>query len=121
MAGATPHDPSALRAEHDALAERLATRASVDLVQKGGVLTFFTVIALGMTCKLAWDRWGWLPVNKPPPPPGLPFFFLVALLATAVLAWYAGRAFSRARVLQREEAALFERLCSLRAQLGLDT
>ena len=49
-----------------------ATRASVDHVQRGGVLTFFTVIALGMTAKLAWDRWGWLPVNKPPPAARLP-------------------------------------------------
>jgi len=51
----------ALRAEHDALAERLGTRRSVDRMKEGGLLGFFSVIAFGMTCKLAWDRWGWLP------------------------------------------------------------
>ena len=41
---------------------RLATRASVDRMQTGGALTFFTVLSFGMSCKLAWERWGWLPV-----------------------------------------------------------
>lgn len=113
-------DAGALRAEHDALAERLGTRASVDRMKEGGVLAFFAVIAAGMTAKLAWDRWGWLPPNKPPPPPGLPMYFLVALLVTAVVAGFAARAFVRAARLRREEASLFARLLELRARLGLD-
>jgi hypothetical protein len=113
-------DAGALRAEHDALAERLGTRASVDRMKEGGVLAFFSVIAFGMTCKLAWDRWGWLPVDKPPPPPGLPMYFLIAMLITAVLVGYSARAFLRAARLRREEAALYARFLALRARLGLD-
>jgi hypothetical protein len=114
-------EAGAQRAEHDALAERLGTRASVDRMKEGGVLTFFSVIALGMTSKLAWDRWGWLPENKPPPPPGLPMYFLLAALVTALLCFFAARAFVRAARLRREEAALFARFTALRASLGLDT
>jgi hypothetical protein len=113
-------EAGALRAEHDALAGRLGTRASVDRMKEGGVLAFFSVVALGMSCKLAWDRWGWLPVDKPPPPPGLPFFFLVAVLVTAVLVGYSARAFVRAARLRREESALFARFLALRSELGLD-
>jgi hypothetical protein len=39
----------ALRAEHDRIAEEIGTRRSVDLVQRGGVLAFFSVIAVGPT------------------------------------------------------------------------
>lgn len=116
-----PDDPVTLRAEHDALAARLAVRGSVDLVQRGGVFTFFTVLGLGMSCKLAWDRWGWLPANKPPPPPGPPLWFLLALLATLVLLGLALRDFRRASALRREEQALFDRLRALRRRLELDT
>jgi hypothetical protein len=114
-------DPVALRAEHDALAERLAVRRSVDLVQQGGVLTFFTVLSFGMTCKLAWDRWGWLPVNKPSPPDGVALWFILAGLITLILLWTAVRAYRRARVLRDEEDVLFSRLRQLRARLELDT
>ncbi len=120
MATGSPGEAAALRAEHDALAEKLGTRLSVDRMKEGGVLTFFSVIAFGMTCKLAWDRWGWLPVHKPPPPPGLPMYFLVAMLVTAVLIGYSARAFVRAARLRREEAAGFARLLELRGKLGLD-
>jgi hypothetical protein len=116
-----PDDPVALRAEHDALAARLAVRGSVDLVQRGGVLTFFTVLAFGMSCKLAWDRWGWLPVGRPPPPPGIPLWFLLALLVTLVLLGLALRAFRQAGALRREEDALFDRMRGLRRRLELDT
>jgi hypothetical protein len=113
-------DPATLRAEHDALAERLGTRASVDRMKEGGVLTFFTVIAFGMTCKLGWDRWGWLPVNKPKPEGEYPLFFLLAALVTLVLLRHAVMRFLAAQVLRREEAALFARLRELRARLELD-
>jgi hypothetical protein len=114
-------DPAALRAEHDALADRLATRASVDRMKEGGVLTFFAVISFGMTCKLAWDRWGWLPVNKPPPEGEYPMWFLVGALLTLVLLRLAVRRYQAARALRQEEAALFERFRALRARLELDT
>lgn len=116
-----PEDLAALRAEHDALAERLATRASVDRMKEGGVLTFFTVISFGMTCKLAWDRWGWLPVNKPKPEGHYPLWFLLGALLTLVLLRYAVRQYRQAAALRRDELARFERLRALRARLGLDT
>jgi hypothetical protein len=116
-----PGDLAALRAEHDALAERVATRASVDRMKEGGVLTFFTVISFGMTCKLGWDRWGWLPVNKPPPEGEYPMWFLIGVLLTLVLLRLAVRRYQAARALRQEEAALFERFRALRARLELDT
>jgi hypothetical protein len=116
-----PGDPVALRAEHDALAERLATRLSVDRMKEGGVLTFFTVIAFGMTAKLGWDRWGWLPVHQPKPAGQYPLWFLLGVLITLVLLSYAVRQFRRASALRRQEAALFERFRALRARLELDT
>jgi hypothetical protein len=116
-----PDDLAALRAEHDALAARLATRASVDRMKEGGVLTFFTVIALGMTAKLGWDRWGWLPVHRPQPEGNYPLWFLVGGLLTLVLLRFAVQRFLAARALRREESALFERFRALRARLELDT
>lgn len=118
---ATTAGQDALRAEHDALAGRLATRASVDQVQNGGVLAFFTVLAFGMTCKLAWDRWGWLPVNKPAPEGQYPLWFLLGTILTLALLSSAVRAFRRAAALRADEAAGFERLRALRSRLGLDT
>jgi len=116
-----PDEAAALRAEHDALIERVSTRASVDRMKEGGVLTFFTVISLGMTAKLAWDRWGWLPVNKQKPEGHYPLWFLLGSLLTLVLLRYAVRQFQRARALRREESVLFDRLKALRARLELDT
>jgi hypothetical protein len=121
LAAPLPGDLAGLRAEHDALAERVATRVSVDRMKEGGVLTFFTVICLGMTCKLAWDRWGWLPANKPKPEGEYPLFFLIGALLTLVLLRSAVQRFRQASALRREEAALFARLRALRARLELDT
>lgn len=116
-----PDEAAALRAEHDALIERVSTRASVDRMKEGGVLTFFTVISFGMTAKFGWDRWGWLPAHKPKPEGHYPLWFLLAALVTLVLLRYAVRQFLQARALRREEAVLFERLKALRARLELDT
>jgi hypothetical protein len=115
-----PGELGALRAEHDVLLEQVSTRASVDRMKEGGVLAFFTVICLGMSSKLAWDRWGWLPANKPRPEGEYPLFFLVGAALTLVLLRLAVRRFVAARALRREEAALFARLRALRARLGLD-
>jgi hypothetical protein len=110
-----------LRAEHDRIAEEIGTRLSVDHVQNGGVLAFFSFIAVGLTAKLAWDRWGWLPVNKPKPPPGVPAWFLLALLLAAVLLGFTARELRRARRLRAVEDLKFQRLLALRKELELDT
>jgi hypothetical protein len=117
----TGSDPTALRGEHDALAEQLAARRSVDHVRRGAYVGFAALIGVGLSVKLAWDRWG-------PPragvvkklPHGLPLFFILAIVATLVLAIVAGRALRRAGALRREEDALFTRLRALRVALGLD-
>ena len=87
------------------------------------MLAFFTVIAVGMTAKLAWDRWGWLPVNKPPPPRGAyPLWFLLAALVALVLLGFTVREFlagPRAARGGGEEVAL-ERVGAA-ARLELDT
>jgi hypothetical protein len=112
---------TALREEHDRIAEEIGTRRSVDHVQNGGVLAFFSFIGVGLTAKLAWDRWGWLPVNKPTPPPGLPMWFLLALLGAALLLGFTVRELLRARVLRAVEEEKFHRLLALRKELELDT
>lgn len=116
---------AALRAEHDALAARLAVRASVDLVKRAAIIGFVSFIALGLTVKLAWDRWApdaWWPPGVPRPEPyrGAPLFFLLAALAALALAVWSGRIVARARRLMREEDALFARFRALRATLGID-
>jgi hypothetical protein len=120
MDGLPAAQAEALRAEHDALAARLAVRISVDQVQRGGVMTFFAVVSLGMTCKLAWDRWGVLPGGRPPEP-ATPLWFLLAAALTATLVGAAVVTFRRASVLRAEEGLLFERLRALRQRLELDT
>jgi len=112
---------AALRAEHDRIAEEIGTRRSVDHVQNGGVLAFFTVIGIGLTAKLGWDRWGWLPVDKPAAPPGLPMWFALALLLAATLLGFTVRELLRARALRAVEEEKFHRLLALRRELELDT
>ena len=118
-------DPLTLRAEHDALAARLAARESIDHVRAGALLGFVAVIAVGMSMKLAFDRWApdaWWPpgASRPEPHPGAPAFFLAAAAVATVLVVAAVRRLRRARRLMREEAALFDRLRALRAALGID-
>jgi len=112
---------AALREEHDRIAEEIGTRRSVDHVQTGGVLAFFSVIGVGLTVKLGWDRWGWLPVNKPPPQPGVPMWFLLALLVALGLVGFTVRELRRASALRAVEAEKFRRLLALRKELELDT
>jgi hypothetical protein len=111
----------AMRAEHDRIAEEIGTRYSIDHVQRGGVLAFFSLIAIGLTAKLAWDRWGWLPVNKPEAPPGVPAWFLMALALAAVLVGFTVRELVTARRLGAVEDERFKRLLALRKELELDT
>ena len=111
---------AALRAEHDALGEKLAVRRSIDETRRALYLLFVGLISVGLTVKLAWDRWG---VLKPgvvrKAHAGRPLFFLLATALTFVLLALAIRAFLRARTLTREEDALFARFRALRDRLGL--
>jgi len=120
-----PPDAAALRAEHDALAKRLETRRSIDLVKRGVFQGFATFLALGLTGGFAWDRWafalGW--TRRPPlrpPPAGVPLYLIAALAAGLVLLAVTLRTFRAARRLMRAEDADFDRFRALRARLGLD-
>ena len=111
----------ALQAEHDALAERLAVRRSIDEARKALYQVFFGLLSVGLTVKLAFDRWG-------PLKPGVirrihrgpPLFLWIAAAVAIVLLLLAIRALVRSRRLMREEDALFARYRALRATLRLD-
>ncbi len=119
--GETAPPDAALRAEHDALGETLAARRSIDELRKALYLVFFGLISVGLTVKLAWDRWGTLkPGVVRKALPGRPLFFLLALAAALVLLSLAIRGFLRARALMRDEDALFARFRALRDRLGLE-
>ena len=112
-------DEAVLRAEHDVLAGRVATRRSIDDVRRGAYATFGLVMSAGLTLKFAWDRWGW----GPPPvrPPGrFPLLFLGALAISVFLASIAAIAFRRARRAMQVEDRDFARLREIRARLGID-
>jgi hypothetical protein len=112
--------PDALRAEHDALGERLAARRSVDETRKALYLVFFGLLSVGLTVKLAWDRWGVLaPGVVRKLHTGPPLFLAVAGALAIALLVLAIRAFLRARALMREEDALFARFRALRDRLGI--
>ncbi len=110
-------DRAALRAEHDALAARLASRASIDDVRRGAYAAFAFVILGGIAAKLAYDRWG---PYHPRAFRGPPIFFFLAAAAAVGLAAWAAVSFARARRRMRGEDADFARLRALRARLGLD-
>lgn len=112
---------AALRAEHDALGEKLAVRRSIDETRKALYLLFFGLLSVGLAVKLAWDRWG---VLKPgvvrKVHAGRPLFFLLALAVALLLLSLAIRLFVRARALMRDEDALFARYRALRERLRID-
>lgn len=113
--------PAVLRAEHDALGRRLEIRVSIDALKVALQHIFVGLLCVGLTVKLAWDRWG---VPKPGVVreihPGPPLFLIVAATATIVLLSLAIRSLLRARRLAREEDRLFARYRQLRDQLGID-
>ena len=109
--------PADARAEHDALAARLESRRSVDLVRRGAYAAFLALIATGLSVKLAYDRWFSVRATRFQGPPA---YFLAAALAAVLLAAYTAWSLVRAVRLMRSEDADFARLRELRGRLGLD-
>jgi hypothetical protein len=117
---AAPDSADALRAEHDALAARIAVRRSIDDARAGLLLAFLGLLSVGLAVKLAWDRW----VLAGPPataPAGAPLYLWIATVTAVGLLALALRRLLRARRLVREEDALHTRCRDLRARLGLDS
>ncbi len=109
----------ALRAEHDALARRLSVRTSIDEIRKALYLGFLGLLSVGLSVKLAWDRWGTLrPGVVRKLHTGPPLFFIMAVAAALVLLVLAALYFARSRRLMREEDALYARYRQLRGELG---
>ncbi len=109
--------PSALRAEHDALAERLAVRRSIDVARRAAYCGFVTFIAGGLAVKLAWDRWFSMRITRFKGPP---MFFAIALAAALVLGVVTAVLWVRARRLMRAEDVEYARFRELRGVLELD-
>ena len=103
--------------EHDALAERLAVRSSIDLVRRGAFTGFAGFIASGLTAKLAFDQWF---STRPTRFRGPPLFFFSALALALVLVSFAAWYLLRARRHMRVEDAQFARMQELRSRLELD-
>jgi hypothetical protein len=125
MNGATGMQPAgdpeakALRAEHDELAARVATRRSIDDVRRGAYASFGVFVTVGLSIKFAWDRWGWGP--KSARPMGrYPLLFLGAVALATVLLYVATSAFARARRIMKVEDRDFARLQEIRRRLGMD-
>ncbi len=110
-----PHD-DALRAEHDALARRLAVRASIDEARRAAWALFALLISGGLAAKLAWDHWGSV---RPEAAERQPVYFYAAAACAAVFLAVALRAVAAARRLMREEDSAYARLRALRERLGL--
>jgi len=112
-------EEAALRAEHDELADRVATRRSIDDVRKGAYASFALVMTAGLSVKFAWDRWGW-GVRSTKPMGRYPLLFLGALGLSLLLAFLAVAAFRRARRAMKGEDSDFGRLRDIRRRLGMD-
>jgi hypothetical protein len=113
----TDEGPEALRAAHDALAARLAVRRSIDHVRQGAYGLLFSIIGVGLTAKLAYDRWWSVKPNRFQ---GRPLYLYLAAGAALLVVLFTLRAFLRARRLMAQENAEFDELRALRARLGLD-
>jgi hypothetical protein len=122
MADALPTgaDSVTLRAEHDALAEKLQIRRSIDELRVAAYTGFASLISMGLTLKFAWDRWGWSKLPKPPIRGRYPLLFLGGLLVFGALAAATVRALRRAGAHRAEEETLHARFVELRRILRLD-
>ena len=107
----------ALRAEHDDLARQLHARASIDELRKAAYTGFAGLVAVGLSVKLAFDRWLSVRVDRFHGPP---VYFFAALGLALLLLALAGRWALRSRGHMRREDALYVRFRALRAELGLD-
>jgi hypothetical protein len=115
--GVGAEDDAALRAEHDALAERLSARRSIDLARRAAYTGFAGFLASGLAVKLAFDRWLSTRPERMRAPPVLFFVALAAALALVLATALVAR---RVRAHMREEDAAFARMRRLRDVLGLD-
>lgn len=111
---------AALRAEHDALAEKLQIRRSVDQLRTAAYAGFAAALTFGLTVKVTWDRWGWSKLPNRPVRGRYPILFALGLLLLAGLLSVAVGAWRRAQALRREEAILHARFRELRTSLRLD-
>lgn len=112
-----PGHDAALRAEHDAIAARLAARRSIEQVRRGAWAAFLALTGAGLAFALAYTRWG---ATGPRGAQGPPTLFVLALVAALAGLSVAARAFAGARRLMRGEDRDFARLRELRVRLGLD-
>ena len=106
-----------LRVEHDALAERLAARSSIDLVRRGALTGFAGFIVSGLAVKLGFDRWF---STRPTRFVGPPVIFFSALALALVLVSFAACYLIHARRRMQVEDAQFARMQELRSRLELD-
>lgn len=104
-----PSDVSALRAEHDQVLARLATRDSTTRFAHGAVSLFVSLLGFGTAAKLAWDFWA---TN--------PEWAIAAAVFSGGVLLYALVRFVQGRALYAAEKAQVARLLELRAQLGVD-
>jgi hypothetical protein len=112
---------SSLRAEHDALAKKLAARASVEALRRAAILGFLGVISFGLSWGLLWDRYGKTPTELALAHTTLyRVGFLVTFLGAVAMFAFGLIALLRWRRLAREEDRLFARLRELRRALGID-
>jgi ABC-type nickel/cobalt efflux system permease component RcnA len=107
-----------LRAEHDALAERLASRRSIDHVRRGAYGAFLSLVTTGLAIKLAYDRWVSVRVTRFKGPP---MYLFLAAAGAALLVAFTAWSLVRAVRLMRTEDVAFARMRELRARLGLDS
>lgn len=113
-------DP-ALRAEHDAVAQRLAVRPSVEALRRAAISGFLALVSFGISWGLTWDRYGKAPTRHALAHTELyTYGALFTFVASVVLAVLCFVTLARWRRLAREEDQLFARLRTLRRALGID-
>ena len=115
----TPEGRKELLEEHDRLAEKVATRASIEHVRRSAYGSFFSVVVGGLAIKFAWDRWGWGP-HRAPIRTRFPLLFFLSLALAVASAWFATGEFLRARRIMKTEDEDFTRLRELRERLGMN-
>lgn len=98
-----------LRAEHDAVLERVASRLSIEHFAHGTVATGVGVVFLAAAVKLWWDF-----------SESRPEYFVVALGITAVALTYGVARLWIGRAVFKRERAQIARLLELRRTLELD-